>query len=338
MPVSPRLSLCMIVRNEAHFLGRCLDAVRDHVDEIIVVDTGSTDQTRAIAARYTERIYDFEWVDDFSLARNYSLEQASGDWILVLDADELMEEKDLRTLRQLICDTADDAFLFVRRDYSNNPLEAKWTPVQEQTPYTLGYAGYREEPISRLFRNREDIRFQGRVHEIIDGTLQQGKFSMLDIVLHHHIDADPTKPNRDRQLRYLEMMEEELRQRSDGSLHKTAASVCMYYKEDYHRAIEHYRAAIEQDYYKNECREGIAEAHYRLNELQEAYTRYLELFECGYRSFTLCNNLANLMARNGQYARAAQLLQMSLTLAELDGETSERIRHNIGFLQSKADS
>ena len=76
---SPTLSLCMIVKNEEHFLGRCLAAVRDHVDEIVVVDTGPTDATRVIAAEYGSNLYEFQWNDNYSDARNFALAQAASD-------------------------------------------------------------------------------------------------------------------------------------------------------------------------------------------------------------------------------------------------------------------
>lgn len=84
------ISLCMIVRNEEKVLARCLESVRGCVDEIVIVDTGSSDATKEIAARYTDRIYDFEWIDDFSAARNYAFEQATGDYLLWLDADDVL--------------------------------------------------------------------------------------------------------------------------------------------------------------------------------------------------------------------------------------------------------
>ena len=76
----PFISLCMIVRNEEAVLGRCLDSVADLVDEIILADTGSTDRTKAIAAEYAAKVYDFPWCDDFSAARNFAVSQAVGDY------------------------------------------------------------------------------------------------------------------------------------------------------------------------------------------------------------------------------------------------------------------
>ncbi|MFC5449153.1 glycosyltransferase [Paenibacillus aestuarii] len=88
------ISLCMIVKNEEDTIERCLNSVGDLVDEIVIVDTGSTDQTKSIVRKYTKHIYDFVWVDDFAMARNYAFNQASKDYIFWLDADDILKEKD----------------------------------------------------------------------------------------------------------------------------------------------------------------------------------------------------------------------------------------------------
>ncbi len=95
------ISLCMIVKNEEAVLSRCLDSVADLMDEIIIVDTGSTDRTKEIAARYTDKIYDFEWIQDFSAARNFSFSKASMDYIYVADADEVIDEKNRKKFKNL---------------------------------------------------------------------------------------------------------------------------------------------------------------------------------------------------------------------------------------------
>ena len=95
------ISLCMIVKNEEDVLENCLSSVFKATDEIIIVDTGSTDKTKDIARKYTDKIYDFKWVDDFSKARNYSFSKATKDYILWLDADDIIEEEDLKKLIKL---------------------------------------------------------------------------------------------------------------------------------------------------------------------------------------------------------------------------------------------
>lgn len=86
------ISLCMIVKNEEKVLGRCLSCLCGLVDEMVIVDTGSSDRTKEIAAQYTDKIYDFQWVDDFAAARNFAFSKASGDYIYSADADEILDK------------------------------------------------------------------------------------------------------------------------------------------------------------------------------------------------------------------------------------------------------
>lgn len=95
------ISLCMIVKNEEKVLARCLDSVADLVDEMIIVDTGSSDATKEIASRYTDQVYDFAWQDDFAAARNFSFSKATKDYIYVPDADEVLDEENREAFRQL---------------------------------------------------------------------------------------------------------------------------------------------------------------------------------------------------------------------------------------------
>ena len=93
-------SLCMIVKNEEDVLERCLNSVRELVDEIIIVDTGSEDGTKQTAERFTDQIYDFQWGDDFAAARNFSFARASGDYLMWMDADDVLPESSLRLLAE----------------------------------------------------------------------------------------------------------------------------------------------------------------------------------------------------------------------------------------------
>lgn len=95
------ISLCMIVKNEELVLRRCLDCIKDLMDEIIIVDTGSTDSTKKIAYEYTDKVYDYEWRDDFAAARNYSFSKAAMDYIYVADADEIIDEENQKRFRFL---------------------------------------------------------------------------------------------------------------------------------------------------------------------------------------------------------------------------------------------
>ena len=95
------ISMCMIVKNEQEILARCLDSYAGTYDELIIVDTGSTDNTKEIAAHYTDKIYDFEWINDFSAARNFAFSKAGCDYIFSADADEVLDDTNNYALREL---------------------------------------------------------------------------------------------------------------------------------------------------------------------------------------------------------------------------------------------
>ena len=142
------LSACLIVKNEEQRLPQCLDSLRSLADEIIVVDTGSSDRTIMIAKKYQARVFNFEWRDDFSQARNYAIAQAKGKWILIIDADEVLEQKAIATL-QAIMQRSD----CLAANLLRNEVGAR------QAPYSL---------VLRLFRNYLAIAFTGIYHESID--------------------------------------------------------------------------------------------------------------------------------------------------------------------------
>lgn len=142
-----RLSLCLIARDEARHLESCLRSVQDVVDELVVVDTGSTDATPAIAAACGAQVSSFAWCDDFAAARNASIERATGDWILVLDADE-----ELRTAPE----EARTALLALAQNGSAGRVAIE----------SVGPAGAEGVvQITRFFPRLESVRYDGRVHE-----------------------------------------------------------------------------------------------------------------------------------------------------------------------------
>lgn len=162
----PTLSVCLIVKNEARCLEKCLNSVKEIADEIVVVDTGSTDQTVEIARKFTDRIFFFDWCDDYSAARNAALDQATQDWILILNGDEALSPESCKLIPQKLCE----------RD-SLTPLVLLFrllTPG-EQTQYVRG-----------LFPNHLGIRFKGRVHEWpAHDKKQLYALECSDLIVHH---------------------------------------------------------------------------------------------------------------------------------------------------------
>ena len=109
------ISLCMIVKNEEKVLARCLDSIRGFVDEIIIVDTGSDDDTKRIARKYTDKVYDFEWIDDFAAARNYSFSKATMQYCMWMDADDVILDSDREKLAELKASVTPDIDIIMMR-------------------------------------------------------------------------------------------------------------------------------------------------------------------------------------------------------------------------------
>ncbi len=146
------VSLCMITKNEEAVLARCLDSIRDAVDEIILVDTGSSDATKEIAAHYTDKIYDFAWIDDFAAARNFSFSKAGMDFVMWLDADDVFTEQDRAVFLRLKESAWENADVVMMR--YNTAFDEQGNPV---------FSYYRE----RLVRRSVPHIWKGRVHEAI---------------------------------------------------------------------------------------------------------------------------------------------------------------------------
>jgi len=208
MPKRPlKLSLCMIVRNEERWLKDCLESVKKFVDELIIVDTGSTDSTVQIAQRFGAKVFDHLWNGDFSEARNQSLSYATGDWILVLDADEKLARRDAERIRHLVADTHVDGFLLTQRSYLWNARVVSSIPTPQDYDEGSEYTHCLDVWALRLFRNRPEIRFRGRVHELVEHVFleKQLPFEKAEPVIHHFGKVgDPEALNRKRTL-YLEL-------------------------------------------------------------------------------------------------------------------------------------
>lgn len=327
------LSLCMIVRDEAWILDECLAAARRGVDEIVVVDTGSVDDTRRIAGRYADRLLDFTWCEDFAAARNVSLAAAGGEWILVLDADERIAEADYPRLREAMAAPERDGYYLPQYNYGNDPLAWGWRPVTDQGADAGGFEGYTVNPILRLFRRCEDIRYEGRIHEIVDGTIKPQRRGSLEVPLHHYIDANPDRPRRARSRRYLAILEAEIaRGVADGRLLAIAAASAMHDEQDYRKAGDFFLRAAAAGHEPDRNREGAAEAAYRGGEFGVAVDRYRQLYDEGIRTPTLCLNLANLTVRHGDRAFALELLRECLRLGGISPRVDSVIEQNIGHL------
>lgn len=186
---SPTISLCMIARDEEKWIAQAIQSVKPVVSEIILVDTGSQDRTIEIAKELGAQVFLQPWSDDFSAARNLSLEKATSDWILVLDADEVIDLRDhdqLKhlTLKKVLC------YEFLQRHYTNDQRLSGFRPVRGEYPQWEGeHGGYFESNLVRLFPNHDGIEYRGKVHELVEHSIWEiNKHTIVrtKIPIHHY--------------------------------------------------------------------------------------------------------------------------------------------------------
>lgn len=172
------ISLCMIVKNEEKVLDRCLMSIADLMDEIIIVDTGSSDRTKEIARKYTEHIYDFEWVDDFSAARNFSFSKATKDYIYSADADEVLDGENREKFRQLK-EVLLPEIEIVQMRYCNQ--------LAQGTAYNFD-AEYRP----KLYKRQREFVWIERVHEMVrlDPVVYDSEIDILHLPEEVHSGRD----------------------------------------------------------------------------------------------------------------------------------------------------
>ncbi len=181
------LSVCLIIKNEEKCLHRCLSSIQDIADEIIIVDTGSTDDSILIASEFDAQFFFYEWENDYSTARNYSLENASGEWILVIDADEELDGKCLELLKGLIQTPNAEAYLLTVIPAMKNQQKFLDTSSLEL----------------RLFRNNTNYRYQGIIHEqVLDCILEHNPNTAIKtapniMIVHHGCNQEDPANNTD---------------------------------------------------------------------------------------------------------------------------------------------
>ncbi len=173
------ISLCMIVLNEEKCLRRSLSNVSPFVDEIIVVDGGSTDKTIDIATQFGAHVILSPWQEDFAKQRNVSLKHATKDWILIIDADEVYEKKMLEALQKLADNNIEaDIFTFPRKNYIDGKLTSDYPDSQ-----------------FRFFKNNKKIRFERKVHEVATGFKRM--VSIMDLhIIHRKTSARQAIQNK----------------------------------------------------------------------------------------------------------------------------------------------
>ncbi len=221
--VGVSISACLIVKNEEQFLRNCLESLSGIVDEIIVVDTGSEDKTEEIAREFGARLGRFDWVDDFSAARNHAIKLASGNWILWIDADEILDLQSAQSIRNAI----------VRPHLGGYNLEIRNYIGESETEDVLIHCP------CRLFRNLPNIRFEGRIHEQISPSLRSAGFPIATLdgaIIHHYGYRKEIMESKNKHQRTISLLKREVAEKPDDSFQMFNLGNAYYVADDYENA------------------------------------------------------------------------------------------------------
>ena len=309
------ISLCMIVKNEEEVIGRCLECVKDIVDEIIIVDTGSTDSTKEIVSKYTDMVYDFEWIDDFSAARNFSFSKASKDYTMWLDADDIILEADREKLLK-IKESLDTSIDIVMAKY-NVSFDENGNP-------TLSY--YRE----RLFKRSSNHKWVDPIHEVVPLS---GEVFYSDIAISHK------KLHRQDPLRNLRIFEKMI---SEGKTleprHQFYYSRELYYNARYKEAIEGFTKFLDSSRGWIEdcisaCRD-LATCYYLINDEKSALYSLFRSFEFDEPRAEICCDIGKHMFDRQKYKEAIFWYKVALTRDKNDTNGGFKSNDCYGYIPS----
>ncbi len=317
-----KVSLCMIVKNEEINLSKCLDSIIGYIDEIVIVDTGSTDQTKEIARKYTDKVFDYTWCDDFAKARNYSLSKANNDWVLILDADEII----LRFDKKSVYDFIQSNPMIVGRIKIINPFQGE----KEENKYI--------ERVNRLF-NRKYYCYEGTIHEQVvanDGS----QYSMIpvEIEVEHIGYLDEVIGFTNKLERNISLLLISIKNNpTDAYLHYQIGK-SYYKKRDFQKAYESFANSISLcTDFRLEYVEDLVESYgYTLLKC-EKYSEAMELkkYQVYYENSPDYNFvMALIYMNNGRFQEAVESFENCIGDKEgkLEGINSYLPNYNIGVI------
>lgn len=226
------ISVCIITKNEEVNIEKCLAPLVPYGFEIVVVDTGSTDRTKEVAAKYTDKIYDFEWCDDFSAARNFSLSKASHNYVLILDSDEFLVDLDLDGLYKALEEHPKDVGLLVRNNYFK----------------TSGKSANSPDHVERLFHKRYyNYRFMihEQVADINTGSTYYTRYDIPLTVDHFGYDSDSEEERLAKAERNNRILFKEIEQNPDEPYFYFQVGQSYNFIYDYENAYKYYKKAFE---------------------------------------------------------------------------------------------
>jgi len=315
----------MITRDEREYVAEAIRSVRGLAGEVIVVDTGSEDETASIAEAEGARVFHREWNSDFSEARNFSIEKASGDWILILDADEAIDRQHHENIRGLITVHPDKAFMFVQKNYSMDSSTFGWQPVPENQK-RRGALGYHTSSQVRLFRNK-DIYYSGRIHEGVERSLEQQGIEVLKIEsvsIHHYGRMKGAGRVKRKHRMYLELGREKLNEEPDSVRALFEHALQLFWSRDYRECLDVAEKGLEIDSGDWQLLNLKGLASMRVGRSDVAERTLEKAVEAKSDEPDLYNNLGSVLIENNRLERALSVIRKGI---ELNGGNSNLLRN-----------
>lgn len=321
------ISICIITKNECDTLRQCLTCLKPYADagnhEIVVVDTGSTDSTVEMCKEYTDKIYYFEWINDFSAARNYAAEKASHDWILCIDSDEFVTEWDEEELQEHIR---------TKSNIIGNIIQSNTCGLGEKQYLSNDQA-------SRLY-NRHFYSFNKPIHEQLEPINPQTghRYALLKLVVRHMSYADTPEKLQQKAQRNINLLKKELQKNAHDPYTLFQLGQSYYMIEDYKSALYYYDLGLAEDIDPrlDYVHTMVTSYGYTLLELKQ-YQKALEL-EGIYNVFGDRADFVFLMGliylNNALFDDAIAQFKKATTFsyAAVDGANSYRAFHNLGVI------
>ncbi|MDP4176898.1 MAG: glycosyltransferase [Bacillota bacterium] len=242
------LTLCMIVKNEEQNLKNCLSKIAAFVDEIIIVDTGSTDNTKIIASEFTDKIYDFKWCNDFSKARNFSIFKASNNWIVVLDADEFVTDF-----------MRNNVYEFINEPSNNNKVgRIQRINIMRDFKENKKYI----ERVNRLF-NRDYFHYEGIIHEqLVALNSKTYETDIVDITAQHIGYTNEALNRTNKLIRNINLLVEAVKENSESPYYYYQLGKSYYMLEKYKTSALYFEKALSlQIDYRLEFVEDLVETY-----------------------------------------------------------------------------
>ena len=304
----------MITKNEEKLLEQCLNSVKEIADEIIVVDTGSTDKTKEIAKKYDAKIFGFKWIDDFSAARNESIRHAAKDWILVMDADEVIEKHDLSKIKDAIENAKDIAgFSLEQRSYTSNFFEGA---VKNDSDFELvkDYPFYISHFLVRLFKNGLGLHFRHRVHELIEDSIKEKnlKYKKTGIVLHHSGSLKDVALISDKTEQYSKIILKQLEEEPNNARYNYQAARMYLGRNDFSNALKYFEKAAKIDPGYKLVFSEIAKIYLQMNDKNRAIEYFKKSAKHNPDNSSPANNLAVVYMSMGKFEQAKKILDEQL--------------------------